>query len=102
MQGQSWLGVLRGRPGRKSFLYEYFQETDKRYKRPTVIAVRTKQWKYVTYPLDNSLTSELYNLRTDPEELDNLFGNPEYAHITDQMRNELVRLQKKTGFRYPE
>ncbi len=102
MQGQSWLSLLNGRPGRKSFLYEYFQEADKRYKRPTVIAVRTKQWKYVTYPLDNSLTSELYDLRTDPEELDNLFGNPEYAHIKDQMRNELTRLQKKTGFRYPE
>jgi N-acetylglucosamine-6-sulfatase len=102
MQGQSWLSVLKGRPGRKSFLYEYFQETDRRFKRPTVIAVRTRQWKYVTYPLDNTLTSELYNLRTDPEELDNLVGNPEYADITEQMKKELTQLQKKTGFRYPE
>lgn len=102
MQGQSWLGVLRGRHGRKSFLYEYFQEADRKFKRPTVIAVRTKQWKYVTYPLDKSLTSELYNLRADPEELNNLFGNPEYSDITEQMKNELARLQKETGFRYPE
>ena len=101
MQGQSWLSVLKGRPGRKSFLYEYFQETDRRYKRPTVIAVRTKQWKYVTYPLDDSLTGELYNLRTDPEELNNLFGNPGYADITEQMKRELAQLKKKTGFRYP-
>ncbi|MCP4260633.1 MAG: sulfatase [Planctomycetes bacterium] len=101
MQGKSWLSVLKGRSGRKSFLYEYFQETDRRFKRPTVIAVRTKQWKYVTYPLDNSLTSELYNLRADPEELDNLVGNPEYADIIDRMKKELALLQKKTGFRYP-
>ena len=101
MQGQSWLSVLKGRPGRKSFLYEYFQETDRRFKRPTVIAVRTTQWKYVTYPLDNSLTCELYDLRTDPEELDNLVGNPEYADITEQMKKELAQLQKKTTFRYP-
>ncbi len=102
MQGQSWLGVLKGRPGRKSFLYEYFQEVDRRFKRPTVIAVRTNQWKYVTYPLDNSLTGELYDLKTDPEELENLFGKPRYADITEQMKKELVRLQKETGFRYPE
>jgi N-acetylglucosamine-6-sulfatase len=102
MQGQSWLGVLKGRPGRKSFLYEYFQEVDRRFKRPTVIAVRTNQWKYVTYPLDNSLTDELYDLKTDPEELENLFGKPRYADITEQMKKELIRLQKETGFRYPE
>jgi arylsulfatase A-like enzyme len=101
MQGQSWLSVLKGCPGRKSFLYEYFQETDRRFKRPTVIAVRTKQWKYVTYPLDDSLTSELYSMRTDPDELNNLFGRPGYADITEQLKNELARLQKKTGFRYP-
>jgi N-acetylglucosamine-6-sulfatase len=102
MQGRSWLSLLKGRPGRKSFLYEYFQETDRRFKRPTVIAVRTKHWKYVTYPLDSSLTSELYNLRTDPEELDNLFGIPGYDDITKQMKKELVRLKKQTGFRYPQ
>ena len=101
MQGKSWLSVLKGRPWRESFLYEYFQETDRRFKRPTVIAVRSKQWKYVTYPLDNSLTSELYDLRSDPEELDNLVGNPEYADIIDRMKKELAQLQKKTGFRYP-
>jgi N-acetylglucosamine-6-sulfatase len=101
MQGQSWLNVLKGRPGRKSFLYEYFQETDRRFKRPTVIAVRTKQWKYVTYPLDKSLTSEIYDLKNDPEELNNLFGKSEYASITEQMKKELAQLKKETGFRYP-
>jgi arylsulfatase A-like enzyme len=102
MQGQSLLSMLKGRPGRKSFLYEYFQETDRRFKRPTVIAVRTKQWKYVTYPLDDSLTGELYNLSVDPEELNNLLGNPGYADITEQMKRKLALLKKKTGFRYPE
>ena len=101
MQGQSWLSVLKGHPGRKSFLYEYFQEADRKYKRPTVIAVRTKQWKYVTYPLDDNLAGELYDLRTDHEELSNLVGNPGYADITEQMKRELAQLKKKTGFRYP-
>jgi hypothetical protein len=47
------------------------------------------------------LTGELYNLRIDPEELNNLFGNPGHADITEQMKNELAQLKKKTGFRYP-
>jgi len=102
MQGQSWLDVLNGKPGRKSFLYEYFQEVDRKYKRPTILAVRTKQWKYVTYPLDNSLTSELYDMVTDPEELNNLIGNPKYSDILEPMKKELERLKKESGFRFPE
>jgi len=102
VQGQSWLGVLKGRPGRSSFLYEYFQEADRKYKRPTILAVRTKRWKYVTYPLDDSLTGELYNMLNDPEELDNLIGNSGYSEVVEQMKTELERLKKQTGFRFPE
>ncbi|MHC4541439.1 MAG: sulfatase/phosphatase domain-containing protein, partial [Planctomycetota bacterium] len=102
MQGQSWLDALRGRPGRESFLYEYFQEGDRRFKRPTVLAVRTKRWKYVTYPLDSSLISELYDLQTDPAELNNLIGDPKYAGTLEEMKNELEKLKRQTGFRFPQ
>lgn len=102
MQGQSWLGVLKGRPGRRSFLYEYFQEADRKYKRPTILAVRTKRWKYVTYPLDDSLTGELYDMLKDPEELNNLVGEPEYVNVVGEMKKELEQLIRETSFRYPE
>jgi len=102
MQGQSWFGVLKGRPGRRSFLYEYFQEADRKYKRPTILAVRTKRWKYVTYPLDDSLTSELYDMHNDPEELNNLIGSSKYSDVTEQMKKELEQLKRETGFRFPE
>jgi len=102
IQGQSWLGVLKGRPGRKSFLYEYFQEVDRKYKRPTILAVRTKRWKYVTYPLDDSLTSELYDMLNDPDEINNLIGDPDCVNVIDKMKTELERLKKETGFRFPE
>jgi len=100
MQGQSWLSVLKGRPGRKSFLYEYFQEADRRYKRPTVLAVRTKQWKYVTYPLSDGLTDELYDMENDPEELNNLIVAPRCADVVEEMKGQLERLKKETDFRY--
>ena len=102
MQGQSWLGVLKGRPGRRSFLYEYFQEADHKYKRPTILAIRTKRWKYVTYPLDDSLTCELYDMLNDPGELNNLVDSSEYSDVTERMKKELERLKSETGFRFPE
>ncbi|MFH1883121.1 MAG: sulfatase/phosphatase domain-containing protein, partial [Planctomycetota bacterium] len=101
MQGQSWLNVLKGRPGRESFLYEYFQEVDRRFKRPTVLAVRTKRWKYVTYPLADKLTDELYDMKNDPEELDNLIGDAGCADVVERMKKELERLKRKTDFRFP-
>jgi len=102
MQGQSWLGVLKGGSGRRSFLYEYFQEADRKYKRPTILAIRTKRWKYVTYPLDDSLTGELYDMLNDPEELNNLVGGSKYSDVTEQMKKELEQLKRETGFRFPE
>jgi len=102
MQGQSWLGVLKGRPGRGSFLYEYFQEADRKYKRPTILAVRMKRWKYVTYPLDDSLTCELYDMLNDPEELNNLLGSSKYSDVTERMKKELEQLKRETGFRFPQ
>ena len=101
MQGRSWVGVLQGRPGRDSFLYEYFAERGDRFKRPVAVAVRTKRWKYVTYPLDSSLTSELYDLQTDPEELDNLIGDPKCGATLNELKDELENLKRQTGFRFP-
>ncbi len=102
MQGQSWLNVLKGRPGRESFLYEYFQEVDRRFKRPTVLAVRTKRWKYVTYPLSDKLTDELYDMKNDSEELDNLIGDAGCADVVERMKKGLEQLKTKTNFRFPE
>ncbi len=102
MQGQSWLGALKGRPGRENFLYEYFREADRKFNRPTILAVRMKRWKYVSYPQNSNLTCELYDLKNDPEELNNLIGDPKYADTIEQMKNELDKLKRETGFRFPE
>jgi len=40
---------------------------------------------------------ELYDLQQDPNELNNLFGRPEYAEITKNLKKELNRLRKQYG-----
>jgi len=105
IQGQSWLGVLKGKPGRKSFFYECFP-ADNKYHRPNVLAVRTKRLKFITYPLPDVstgrfLTRELYDLQNDPKELNNLVGNAKYMYDAREMAKQLERLKVQTGFRFP-
>ncbi len=98
MQGMSFKPLLAGeKPGwRKSFLYEYFQE--KRLSQvPTIAAVRTENWKYVTYP-DIEDLDELYDLAKDPIEMHNLAGDPAAKEQLQKMQAELERLKKETGY----
>ncbi|MFH1845450.1 MAG: sulfatase [bacterium] len=105
MQGQSWLDQLAGQPGRSSFLYEYFQEQGAV---PTVLAVRDRRWKYVTYPRPETLgpdepwhTDELYDLLNDTHELHNRISDPELHSTVNQLQRELTRLRAETDYPVP-
>ena len=37
---------------------------------------------------------ELYDLKKDPNELKSVYGNPEYADLTKELKDELNRLRK--------
>ena len=97
MQGRSLAKLLRGgpAPARESFLYEYRRESFLPVV-PDIQAVRTASRKYVTYPGD-SAEVELYDLVTDPNEMANLAGRPEWAAAEAQLRQELERLLTQTG-----
>ncbi|MBI3970190.1 MAG: sulfatase-like hydrolase/transferase [Chloroflexi bacterium] len=49
--------------------------------------IRTPEWKYAHYVDD---TPELYNLRADPWELENLAGRPEHRDIEQRLRTQLL------------
>ena len=63
--------------------------------------VRTDTWKYVHYPHGDEGTdrhmAELYNLKEDPNEKNNLINDPKYASIVAELKAELARLLKQTG-----
>jgi len=68
---------------------------------PTIAAVRTENWKYVTYPEIDDL-DELYDLTKDPNEMHNLATDPAAKEQLQKMQAELERLKKETGYAAPD
>jgi arylsulfatase A-like enzyme len=102
IHGRSFLPLLAGQSAgwRTSFLYEYNFEKEFPYT-PNVRAVRTDDWKYICYPngegQPETEIAELYNLRADPRESNNLIDTPDTQGTLEDLRAELRRLQQETG-----
>ena len=56
--------------------------------------VRTDRYKLIHFYNDID-EWELYDLKEDPTEMHNLFGKPGYEKITEELKQELVKLQKQ-------
>jgi len=105
MQGESFVPVMDGKAeGRTTpFFYEYFQE---KYAPaiPTMLSIRTPEWKYVSYPYeDESIGNfgELYHLNKDPNELVNRVHSPEAAAQLKKMQQLLEKAKAKYGYTEP-
>jgi N-acetylglucosamine-6-sulfatase len=97
-QGQSLVPLLRGGhpPWRDSVLIEYYSDTVfPRIRNMAYQAVRTERHKYVHY-LELPGMDELYDLQTDPYEVDNLIGSPPARELLPAMQAELARLRQAT------
>ncbi|HID06528.1 MAG TPA: DUF4976 domain-containing protein, partial [Armatimonadetes bacterium] len=58
--------------------------------------VRTKSWKLVMH-YEKGGQHELYDLRDDPGEERNLYGNPEVRDVQDELTHRLAEWQRKVG-----
>jgi arylsulfatase A-like enzyme len=90
--GHSFLPFLHGRriPWRKSFVVEYLGASLLDHGGPPpYIALQTKRYLYVEY--ENGWR-ELYDLRRDPWELDNIAGDPATKPLQDSLNRLLVHL----------
>lgn len=102
VDGRSAWDVARGKnvEWRDSLLYEYYWEWN--YPQtPTVLAVRGDQYKYIRY---HGLwdTDELYDVRNDPEEKNNLIRDPKLADVVTDMKRQLFeQLENSNGLRIP-
>ncbi|MFC2126139.1 sulfatase [Bacteroidota bacterium] len=64
---------------------------------PFMRMIRTNDWKLILYhdengqSLDNGTRHELFNLKTDPGELNNLYGVVSYENIQTELENRLLQ-----------
>jgi choline-sulfatase len=57
--------------------------------------VRTKEYKLIRYPHINK--TQLFNVKKDPWETNNLSSNPQYTEIISDLNVKLKQLQKQVG-----
>lgn len=96
IQGVSLMPLLKGEKPenwRKS-LYYHFYEYPAEHMVKRHYGVRTERYKLIHFYNDIDVW-ELYDLKEDPKEMKNLFGKPGYEKITEELKAELVRLQKQ-------
>ncbi len=115
MEGKSFLGLIAGRdiPWRTEFLYEYFWERE--YPQtPTVTGIRTDRYSFMRFHGIWDLY-ELYDIRKDPDQMNNLLGNvrltsepgqvlnllkdPELKSLVNDLQGRLFKILKDTGAR---
>jgi N-acetylglucosamine-6-sulfatase len=99
LDGQSWLPLVRGEPAgwRQELLYEYYWERNFP-QTPTVHALRTDRYKFIRchgiWDID-----ELYDLKEDPLEANNLIFSAEHRTRIAEMRKRLFAVLEQTGGR---
>jgi arylsulfatase A-like enzyme len=98
-QGLSLTGYSHGENPlntRESFICEHLWEIDPPDK--IIIdpseGIRTKDWKYFRYT-KNPEIEQLFDLKNDPLEVNNLAGEPEYQDKLIELRTEMVRLTQQ-------
>ena len=97
IHGESFLPLLKGEkwnPNRDGIYYHYYEYPDEHAVKRH-LGVRTETHKLIHFYEDGIW--ELYDLRTDKNELYNIYGKSGTEEVTAQLKEKLVMLQKQYG-----
>ena len=97
MQGRSLVPILKGDTPddwRKSIYYHYYEYPGAHMVQKH-IGVRTDRYKLINYYELGE--KELFDLELDPNEMNSVYNDPEYAEIQTELEQELARLKDYYG-----
>ena len=97
IHGCSLLPLLEGEqwePNREGIYYHYYEFPDEHAVKPH-LGIRTEWFKLIHFYTDD--VWELYDLRTDKNELNNIYGRPGTEQLTATLKEMLVNLQHQYG-----
>lgn len=99
MQGRSMRPLMTGAgkvDWRDSMYYHYYEYPHGWHEVKRHYGIRTHRYKLIHFYHDIGVW-ELYDLENDPNEVQNLYGKPEYADVASKLKAELRALQKEYG-----
>ena len=127
MQGKSFKEILyNGKEPegwKQATYYRYWMHMGHNHNNPGHLGIRTKDYKLILFYAEdfrpdrqrakwNSCVGtktpvawELYDLKRDPNEMQNVYGRPEYAEITKDLKAQLKQMRidlKDTDEQYPK
>ena len=94
IQGRSFLPLLQGRKpsGWRQSLYYHYYEYPAEHSVCRHYGIRTKRYSLMHFY--NDIDSwELYDLKTDPEQMNNIYGKPSTEKLTKELKKQLLQLQ---------
>ncbi|MEX2188441.1 MAG: sulfatase [Pirellulales bacterium] len=102
MQGRSLVPVLKGETPsdwRKSFYYHYYEFPGPHSVRKHY-GVVTDRYKLVRFYEPDVNYTELFDLKTDPQEMRSVYGEADYSTVQADLEKELARL--RTELKVPD
>jgi arylsulfatase A-like enzyme len=92
MQGKSLKPILSGEKAKvHEAFYYHFYEHGKRL--PEMVGVRTERYKLISYPgMEPEYQWELFDLKVDRDEMNNLYRDPAHSMVVKEMREKLDSL----------
>jgi len=96
MQGRSLLPLLQGEnptDWRDAVYYHYYEGPPRVHQVARHYGIRTDRYTLVHYPDDDEW--ELFDLETDPEQLQSVYNEPEYTSIQQGLKSRIDELQSQ-------
>ena len=95
IQGISLLPLLtkQGKLTRDALYYHYYEGIEKEYKVAKHEGVRTINHKLIHFKDVGVDHYEMYDLNSDPGEMVNIYGNPKFKALQNQLINKLDKLK---------